>query len=337
MYQVESFSFFITISFTDCFSQEGKSCNLSGVSFSRSYSNFWSSMKKHCVVSFTRKGRSRNVCHCQTWNTQLVSFNKNLTAICCFTWLTNKDKERFLAKEWHTITPLRRNTKLNWCISQFFKHLLRSKTSMIRSSCCKNIDTVSVLNSLNNISIHSHLTLIICIGLNKLTHHCWLLINFFEHIVWVCSFTNIRKVKLSCITITFFDISIIVLNFNTIRLHDNQLLIVNFHILICFTNHSHGIWADHIIAITKTNQKWWFVFCHINCWGIFWIHEGKGIWSTNNMKSFLESFKGWQTVFFNKFTNQVNSNFSIGLTFEMMTRKVFFLNFKIVFNNTIMN
>ena len=124
---------------------------------------------------------------------------------------------------------------------------------MIRSSCCKDIDAVSFLNSLDNFSIYSHLTLVICVSLDELTHHCWLLIDFFEHIVRVGSFTDIRKVKLSSIAITFFNISIIILNFDTISFHDNQLLIVNFHVLVCFTNHSHSIRADHVITITKTN------------------------------------------------------------------------------------
>ena len=55
------------------------------------------------------------------------------------------------------------------------------------------------------------------------------------------------------------------------------------------------------------------------------------------MKSFFEGFKNWQAIFFRKFSNQVNGDFCICLSLEVVTCKVFFLDFKIVFDHPIVD
>ena len=112
---------------------------------------------------------------------------------------------------------------------------------MVRCSSCKDVDTVCVLNSLDDSWVNDYLTRLICVGLYQLTHHCWLLINFLEHIVRVSSLTDIRQVKFSSVTSTLTTVAIIVLNFNTISLDDYQLLVMDFHVLVGLTNHSHSI------------------------------------------------------------------------------------------------
>ena len=127
---------------------------------------------------------------------------------------------------------------------------------MVRGTSRKDIDPICFLNSLDNSWIYHYLTRFICIGLDQLTHDSWLLIDFFEHVVWVSPFTNIRKVEFSRVASPFFDVSIIVLHFNAVSLDNDQLLVMDFHVLVGFTNHGHGIRADHIVTISKTDQEW---------------------------------------------------------------------------------
>ena len=111
-------------------------------------------MQQHGMIGFPRKRRTRNIGHGQTWNAHLIRLHQNLTAISCLTRLADKDKERLLAEERHGIAPLRSNAQFNRCIRQLFQHTLRSIASMVRSSSCKDIETVSFLNSLDNIRIN---------------------------------------------------------------------------------------------------------------------------------------------------------------------------------------
>ena len=127
---------------------------------------------------------------------------------------------------------------------------------MVRGPCRKDVNAVCLLNSLDNSWVYHYFTCFIGVGLDEFTHHSWLLIDFLEHVVWVSPFSNIRKVKFSRVAIPFLDMSIIVLDFNAISLDNDQFLVMDFHVLVSFTDHGHGIRADHIVAIAKTDQKW---------------------------------------------------------------------------------
>ena len=65
---------------------------------------------------------------------------------------------------------------------------------MVRSPCCKNVNTISFLYSLDDSWIYNYLAVFIRISLDEFTHDSWLLIDFLEHIVRIGSFTNIRQV-----------------------------------------------------------------------------------------------------------------------------------------------
>ena len=65
---------------------------------------------------------------------------------------------------------------------------------MVRSTCCKNVNTIRFLDCLDDSWIYDHLPIFICIGLNEFTHDSRLLIDFLEHIVRIGPFTNIRQV-----------------------------------------------------------------------------------------------------------------------------------------------
>ena len=140
---------------------------------------------------------------------------------------------------------------------------------------------------LDNSWINSDISFIICIGRNQFTHYSRLLINFFQHIVRISSFTNIRKIKFSCISTAFNSISFIIGNCDSIFGQNNQLFIVNFHKLTSFTNHSHGIWTNHVVTFTNTNQKWRFVFGNINRIWCLRVNKSKRIWPLDNMKRFF--------------------------------------------------
>ena len=206
---------------------------------------------------------------------------------------------------------------------------------MVRSSSCKNVDAVCFLNRFDDSWLYHYLTRFICIGLDQLTHDSWLLIDFFEHVVWVSPFSNIRKVKFSRVACPFFDVSIIVLYFNAVSLDNDQLLVMDFHVLVGFTNHGHSIRANHIVTISKTDQEWWLIFRYIDGAWIFRIHQSKSIGPTDDVEGFFEGFKRRQALFFSKFSDQVGCDFCICLPLEMVTSQVFFLDFKVVFNDAI--
>ena len=127
---------------------------------------------------------------------------------------------------------------------------------MVRGTSRKDIDAVCFLNRFDDSWLYHYLTCLICIGLDEFTHHGWLLVNFLEHVVRISSLADIRKIEFSRVASALTTISVVVLDFNAVCFDDDQLFVMDFHILVGLTNHGHGIRADHIVTISKTDQEW---------------------------------------------------------------------------------
>ena len=208
---------------------------------------------------------------------------------------------------------------------------------MIRSSSSNDINAIRFLDCLDDGRINQHLITVIRISADQLPHHGWLLVNFLQHIVRISAFADIRQVQLSSIATTFKNIAFVVLHFYAISRHDDQLFIMDFHVFAGLTNHSHGIGADHIVAVTQANQKRRFVFGNVDRRRILGIYQGKSVGTFDNVKGLAESVKNREAIFFREFPNQMNCNFCICLAFKIMASKVVIFDVQVIFNHTVVN
>ncbi len=82
-------------------------------------------LHEYSMKATSRDSVDPGVCHCQAWNPISLDLTKNLTAIRCFTRLTDK-KTEWSFEKWHTVPPPEEIPSSTGVIRQFLASFLEA-------------------------------------------------------------------------------------------------------------------------------------------------------------------------------------------------------------------